>query len=105
MTISVAVASCPVRLSLAGAMAGDLLALNPGTGRVRRAAGRRRPMRDQRPCEEFRSWREVVDDPLIRLVMKADHVSAAHLERLCAKLERRALARRREAAALGVATS
>jgi len=39
------------------------------------------------------------------LVMKADHVSAAHLERLCAKLERRALARRREAAALGVATS
>jgi hypothetical protein len=32
------------------------------------------PMLDQRPCEEFRSWRELMDDPLTRLVMRADGI-------------------------------
>lgn len=32
-------------------------------------------MQDQRPCSEFRSWREIVSDPLTRLVMEADHVT------------------------------
>lgn len=31
-------------------------------------------MLDQRPCEEFRSWRALMDDPLTRLVMRADGI-------------------------------
>lgn len=44
-------------------------------------------MQDQRPCEEFRSWREMVEDPLITQVMEADRVSPAEVASLCAKLE------------------
>jgi hypothetical protein len=47
-------------------------------------------MQDQRPCEEFGSWQEFVDDPLTRLVMNADRVPAAQVERLCRGLEQRA---------------
>jgi hypothetical protein len=40
------------------------------------------PMRDQRPCEEFRSWRTLMDDPLTRLLMKADRVETSSLQAL-----------------------
>jgi hypothetical protein len=44
-------------------------------------------MRDQRPCEEFRSWREMVEDPLIAQVMEADRVSPAEVASLFVTLE------------------
>lgn len=67
-------------------------AVNLTTGHDRGSAGRRRPMQDQRPCEEFRTWREIVEDPLTRLVMKADGVRTEDLLPL-----RRALEPRRRA--------
>ena len=44
-------------------------------------------MQDQRPCEEFRSWRELVEDPLIIQVMAADRVSPTQVASLFVSLE------------------
>lgn len=42
---------------------------------LRRRRREIKSMRDQRPCSEFRSWREIVSDPLTRALMAADHLT------------------------------
>lgn len=54
-------------------------------------------MKDQRPCEEFRSWREFVQDPLTRRVLVADRIDPqAFATFLCAAAERHVAGRSRE---------
>jgi len=54
-------------------------------------------VKDQRPCQEFRSWREFVQDPLTRRVLVADRIDPqAFATFLCAAAERHVAGRRRE---------
>lgn len=46
-------------------------------------------MLDQRPCEEFGSLREILDDPLTALLMQADGVEYAKLHLLLCRLAAR----------------
>lgn len=56
-----------------------------------------RAVKDQRPCQEFRSWREFVQDSLTRRVLVADRIDPqAFATFLCAAAERHVAGRRRE---------
>lgn len=59
-------------------------------------------MWDQRRCEELRNWREILDDPLTRLLMQADRVEYTQLRLLFSRLAAspRLLRRREDPAVL-----